>query len=161
MPRPVQVPAKGETMRRQTKRFAVLAAVLLSGVVIGLKPAPAADEKSLYERLGERPAIRAVVDGMVDKIASDDRVAWRFKNTDFSTYKPTFVDFVCYATGGPCQYKGLGMPDAHGRMGISHEEFDITIGHILDVLDGLGVPPREKAELVMLVGTLRGQVVEQ
>lgn len=134
--------------------------VLLFSVASPL-PAQAEDTKSLFERLGGKPAIAAVVDGMVANIAADEKLAWRFEKTDFSTYKPTFVNFVCMVTGGPCDYQGLSMPNAHSRMGVSSEEFDMTVGHVLAVLDDLGVPAREKAELIMLVGTLRISVTEQ
>lgn len=104
----------------------------------------AEDTKSLFERLGGKPAIAAVVDGMVANIAADEKLAWRFEKTDFDAYKPTFVSFVCMVTGGPCDYQGLSMPNAHSRMGVSSEEFDMTVGHVLAVLDDLGVPAREK-----------------
>lgn len=134
--------------------------VLLLGFATATQ-AQADEVKTLYERLGGKPAIAAVVDGMVENIAADERIAWRFEKTDFQSYKATFVDFVCMVTGGPCKYKGLSMPNAHSRMGISNEEFDITVGHVLSVMDNLEVPAREKAEFVMLVGTLRTSVVEQ
>lgn len=135
-------------------------AVSVSGFA-SLSLTEAAGNKSLFERLGGKPAITAVVDGMVAKIAADEKLAWRFENTDFDTYKPTFVNFVCMVTGGPCDYQGLSMPNAHSRMGVSSEEFDMTVGHVLAVLDELGVPAREKAELIMLVGTVRISVIEQ
>jgi len=146
------------------KRPAFGLMAILTGLFLNIAavlPVQAEETKSLYERLGGRPAIAAVVDGMVENIAADERIAWRFDKTDFASYKPTFVDFVCMVTGGPCDYQGLSMPNAHSRMGISNEEFDITVGHVLAVLDKLGVPAREKAELTMLVGTLRTSVVEQ
>ncbi len=147
-------------MKRTT--FGLMTTML--ALILGLAAAPQAqadEAKTLYERLGGKPAITAVVDGMVKNIAADERIAWRFEKTDFDAYKPIFVDFVCMVTGGPCDYQGLSMPNAHSRMGISSEEFDITVGHVLSVMDNLGVPAREKAELVMLVGTLRVSVIEQ
>lgn len=149
-----------EDMRRLT---CILAATSLALVfnISDARQAVGDDAVPLYERLGGRPAVEAVVDGMVKNIQADDRLAWRFKNTDFPRYKATFVDFVCMATGGPCEYKGLDMAGAHTRMGISDQEFDMTIGHVLAAMDELDVPARERAELVMLVGTLRSQVVEK
>ena len=146
------------------KRNALALTTAVLTLILGLAISPIAqtqETKSLFERLGGEPAIAAVVDGMVANIAADEKLAWRFEKTDFDAYKPTFVSFVCMVTGGPCDYDGLSMPNAHSRMGVSSEEFDITVGHVLAVLDDLGVPAREKAELIMLVSTLRVSVIEQ
>ncbi|MGH2900839.1 MAG: hypothetical protein ACRDMZ_19335, partial [Solirubrobacteraceae bacterium] len=48
----------------------------------------------LYERLGGRPAIAAVVDELVARLASDPRIKHRFFNTDIPKLKVLLVEFV-------------------------------------------------------------------
>ena len=62
--------------------------------------------KSLYERLGGKGAIEAVVDQFIANVAADDRINHRFVYADFARLRGHLVDQVCAATGGPCTYKG-------------------------------------------------------
>jgi hemoglobin len=47
--------------------------------------------------------------------------------------------FLTYATGGPKDYKGKSMHDAHKGRGIKNEEFDKVTMHILNTLKDLNV----------------------
>src|SRR5229473_1538854 len=66
-------------------------------------------EKSLYDRLGEKKAITAVVDQFVANVAADNRINFFFAVTAsdpkrLSAFKARLVDQICQATGGPRKY---------------------------------------------------------
>src|SRR6185437_1993175 len=61
--------------------------------------ATATAPKSLYDRLGGKPAIEAVVGEFISRVAADKRINGRFINTDITRLKGLLVDFVCAATG--------------------------------------------------------------
>ena len=82
-----------------------------------------AARKTLYDRLGGKPAITAVVDDFVANVAADGRINRRFAGTDIPRLKRMLVDQICEATGGPCKYAGQTMTDAHRGMNISDGEF--------------------------------------
>jgi hemoglobin len=66
------------------KRFAVIAAVgvgLLASACAG-RMDDRMSKKSLYDRLGQKPAITAVVDDFVANVAADNRINKRFANTN-------------------------------------------------------------------------------
>ena len=86
-----------------------------------------APKKSLYERLGGRPAITAVVDQFVANVAADKRINMRFMNTDIPHLKVLLVEFVCTATGGPEKYEGRDMHTSHGGMQLVDEEFNALV----------------------------------
>lgn len=59
-------------------------------------------EASLYERLGGKPAIGAVVDDFVGNVAADQRINGRFANTDIPRLKRLLAEQICAGTGaGP------------------------------------------------------------
>jgi hypothetical protein len=68
---------------------------------------------SLFDRLGGKGAITAVVDDFVNRVAADARINQRFFNTDIVKLKTLLVEFVCQATGGPCEYTGQDMETSH------------------------------------------------
>ena len=120
---------------------------------------PTMAEKSLYERLGGKPAITAVVDRMVANIAANPAINGRFAQADIPGLKSKLVDQICEATGGPCRYTGLDMKAAHAGMRITDKEFDALAGDLVEALDFYKVPEREKNELLAAVGGMRGDIV--
>src|SRR5262245_23681 len=78
----------------------------------------------LYDRLGGKDAITAVVDDFVNTAAANPAFGDRFKNTDAAALKAKLVDQICEASGGPCKYTGKNMKEAHTGMKITEEEFN-------------------------------------
>jgi hemoglobin len=113
----------------------------------------------LYERLGGRPAIAAVVDEFIARLASDPRIKHRFFNTDIPKLKVLLIEFVCVATGGPCKYTGLDMETSHAGMEVVSEEFTALVEDLAGALDKFKVPAREKGELLGALGPLKPQIV--
>ncbi len=120
--------------------------------------APAAG--SLFDRLGGKPAITAVVDEFVARVAADKRINLRFINTDIPQLKIYLVDFVCVATGGPCKYEGRDMHGAHAGMQLVDEEFTALVEDLAGALGALKVGKREQNEILGALGPLKGDIVE-
>ena len=142
-------------MRRTFTAGAFAAAV----IALGLHSEAAAQEKSLYERLGGTPAITAVVDQFVANIAADARINKRFEKTDIPKLKRLLVEQVCQASGGPCRYSGRDMETTHRGMNITADEFNWTGGHLAAALDKFNVPAKEKGELLAAIGGMQNQIV--
>jgi len=126
--------------------------------------APAKDKdakpaKSLYERLGKTPAIKAVVHDFVANCAADKRINARFAKTKVPAFEKLLVDQVCEATGGPCKYKGKNMADAHKGMKITEEEWTATVEDLVKALDKHKVGQAEKDELLGALGGMKGDIV--
>ena len=90
----------------------------------------------LYDRLGGKPAITAVTGELLDRVAADARIKYRFLNTDLGKLKASLIDFVCMATGGPCKYTGLykDMKTAHAGMAIKDADFTALVAETLAML---------------------------
>jgi hemoglobin len=115
---------------------------------------------SLYERLGGKDAIVAVIDDFVARCAADDRINGKFARTDISRLKTMLVDQVCQATGGPCTYTGRSMRETHTGMGVTAGEFDALVADLVATLDQFNVPQAEKDELISALAPMRGEIVE-
>lgn len=115
---------------------------------------------SLYERLGGKDAIAAVVDDLVARAAKDDRVNAKFARTDIPRLKKMVIDQVCEATGGPCTYAGRDMKETHAGMGVTSGEFDAFVEDLVATLDRFNVPQRDQQELLGLLGPMKNYIVE-
>lgn len=142
-----------------TRRTAMLGAVF---VVWGLTacgaPAPKPDA-SLYERLGRKPAIEAVVSDFVDLVGQDQRVTHLPPPERVPRLKSLLTDLVCQAAGGPCEYTGRDMKTAHAGLEISGAEFDAVVDDLVQTLDKYRVPQPEQNEILALLAPMRGDIV--
>lgn len=116
--------------------------------------------RSLFERLGGKDAINAVVDDFVARCATDDRINGKFARTDIPRLKANLVDQVCEATGGPCTYSGRDMRTTHDGMAVTAGEFDALVQDLVATLDQFSVGEAEKAELLSVLAPMRADIVE-
>jgi hemoglobin len=145
-------------MARILASLAIL--VVLATGCAGLDGSMAAS-KSLYERLGGKPAITAVVDDFIGNVAADQRINLRFQGANIPRLKTMLVDQICEASGGPCTYTGKPMLEAHRGMKVSDAEFNALVEDLVKSLDKFKVPVREKQELLAALGGMKGQIVDK
>ena len=131
-----------------------------------LMPVSQAKEKTLYDRLGGKKAIIAVVDEFVGRVAADARINSFFAATAadpqrLASFKMKLVDQICQAGGGPCKYMGKDMKTAHMGMGITSPEFDALVSDLVGALDKFKVGEKEKGELLGVLGPMKPQIVEK
>jgi hemoglobin len=119
----------------------------------------AAPRGTLYERLGGRPAVTAVVDAFLKRVAADKRINGRFMNTDLTRLRTHLIEFVSSATGGKVEYTGRDMHVTHAGLQIVDEEFDALVEDLVGALVELKVPAAEKGELLGALGPLKPKIV--
>jgi hemoglobin len=138
-----------------------LAACNSMGTSGGTMTAEKTMDQSLYERLGGKPAITAVVDDFVARVAADSRINGKFANANIPRLKSMLVDQICQASGGPCTYTGRDMKTTHAGMGVSSNEFDALVGDLIATLNKFKVGDREKNELLGALGPMKKDIVEK
>ena len=150
-------------MKRNIACYAVMSGLLLSlgGCNTMESVGHTTADKSLYERLGGKPAITAVVDDFVGRVGADPRINGRFAATDIPRLKMLLIEQICYASGGPCTYTGRSMKATHAGMGVSVADFDALVGDLVATLNKFKVPEREKNELLGALGPMKGDIVEK
>jgi len=125
-----------------------------------------AKDKTLYDNLGGKKAIVAVVDEFVGRVAADARINGFFKATAsdparLAKFKANLVDQICQASGGPCKYKGKDMKTAHAGMGISAADFNALVEDLVGALDKFKVAEADKNTLLGVLGPMKKDIVEK
>ena len=141
--------------------------MVLSGLLLNLggcntmesSGATMTGEKSLYDRLGGKLAITAVVEDFVGRVADDSRINGKFANANIPRLKTMLTEQICQASGGPCSYKGRDMKSSHAGMGITGEEFDALVGDLVTTLNKFKVGDRETKELLGALAPMKKDIV--
>jgi hemoglobin len=115
---------------------------------------------SLYERLGRRPGIDAVMHTFVGNIGRDKRINVRFMFVDMDVLQSHLTDQVCAASGGPCPYTGRQMKPLHASMHVRGAEFDAMGEDLVAAFKSNSVPEREQKELLAIIGSTRSDIVD-
>jgi hemoglobin len=135
-------------------------------------------ETSLYDRLGGVFAIAAVVNHFSDAVVENPIVGQRSDNPALREWHTNNLGrlpglkfmrtlWVCTVAGGPFEFAAtrpgstpLGLEEAHRDLRISPEEFDEVAAELGRTLDAVGVPAREKDEVLAAFAAHKGEVTE-
>jgi len=153
-------------------RFAIALGLLLAAGCAGTpppksaapaaKPAPAAAKSdALYRALGGQPGITKVVDAALAEIHGDLRINLFFEKTDMADLRRLLIEQICNATGGPCEYTGRSMEEAHSGLNLTDSDFDAFVEDLVRAMDSQKVPKDLQKQLLDLLGPMRPQVVGQ
>lgn len=113
---------------------------------------------TLYERLGGREGIQAVVNTFYDLVLADPRVSHFFARTDMDRLRRHQAMFISQVAGGPA-YAGRSIREAHAGLGIRDEHFDAVVELLVQALERHGVAPADVDAVVAALADLRQDVV--
>lgn len=126
--------------------------------------AAAADQPTLYKRLGGYDAIAAVTDEFIARLAGDQqtkRFFIGFSDDSKTRIRQLVVDLVCNKSGGPCIYIGRDIKTAHAGSGITKADWDRSVTLFVETLNKFKVPEPEQKELAGLILPLEKDIVEK
>jgi hemoglobin len=170
-----------EADERADQRMAQAEQLSNQGEGSGDLPKHSAEKTSLYDRLGGDSGLQAISDDFVNRAMMDPRVNWdrqgviqggfsihhdrsmQWKPTsqEITTMEIHIAQFFALTSGGPSQYQGKEIKQAHAGMHITNDEFDAAVGDLKATLDKLKVPNTEQKELLAIVETTRAEIVEE
>jgi len=104
--------------------------------------------ETIYSQIGGRAAVEAVVDNFYDRVLADDDLIEYFEGMDMAELRAHQVQFVSAVAGGPVEYTGANMREAHSHLDISAADFDAVARHLEAALTDAGVS-EENVEAIM------------
>jgi hemoglobin len=93
-----------------------------------------------YETVGGAPAVSAVVNDFYERVLGDPKLAPYFDGVDLGRLKRHQVLLVTKVLGGPDNYTGRPLDEAHDGLGITHDDFTAVVGHLAAAMKDAGVP---------------------
>lgn len=119
----------------------------------------AVNEMTIYQRIGGETTVSAAVHRFYERVLADPTLNHFFNGVSMSRLKAHQFAFLTQALGGPKQYSGSSMRDAHSKLAIEQRHFDSVAVHLVETLRELGVPEEIVGQIAEAVTPLSGQIV--
>ncbi|PGH44831.1 hemoglobin [Micromonospora sediminicola] len=114
---------------------------------------------SHYERIGGAAAVKAAVELFYDKVLADPDLAGYFTDVNMADQRRHLALMLAVVLGGPNEYTGRGLAEAHQPLRIPGEHYAKVGQHLSATLVELGVPADVIADVQVVLGQVREQVV--
>lgn len=147
-------------MRLRPWAAASLAVLTMIAVGCAHRPGPPNDG-ALYRDLGGEPGITAIVEGLLFKMVDDERIAHHFADADIINLRQRLIEQLCFESGGPCRYEGLGMQESHAGRNITEAEFNALVEDLIDVMEALDVEVGAQNRLLRRLAPMQADIVRQ
>ncbi|MGD0143051.1 MAG: group 1 truncated hemoglobin [Rhizomicrobium sp.] len=113
----------------------------------------------LFHDLGGRDGIATIVDDATVNFLADPRIKATFDNTNMDLFKGNLTDQLCVVAGGPCEYKGQSMHDAHKGLHLTNADFNALVEDLQAGMDKAGVPFATQNRLLARLAPMQHDVV--
>ncbi|WP_396612487.1 group 1 truncated hemoglobin [Haloferax sp. S1W] len=118
-------------------------------------------QQSLYSEIGGREAVDAVVSDFYDRVLADESVAHYFEDTDMAKQHAHQVQFISSVAGGPVEYDGQEMREAHTHLDLTGDDFDAIADHLDAALRANDVSEANREAILGEVAALRAPILNQ
>lgn len=116
---------------------------------------------SVFENIGGAQAVDLAVDIFYRKVLSDDRISEYFDTVDMEGQHAKQKAFLTMAFGGPNDYTGKDMREAHKHMQLNDEHFAAVAECLVSTLDELNVPQEQINEVVEIALSVKDDVLNR
>lgn len=114
---------------------------------------------SVYDQIGGAVAVNAAVDIFYRKVLSDPIISHFFDSVDMDRQIGKQKAFLTMAFGGPNNYTGLDMRNAHKHMKLTEQHFGAVAGHLQSTLKELNVPQNLIDEVMAIAASTHDDVL--
>lgn len=136
-------------MGRSRMKSYVAVLMMMTGLVLGgCQSFQSQRDNSLYLQLGEREGIANVVEDMLYLIVDDERINHQFKGINVAQFHRNLTDQLCEISGGPCQYSGRDVREAHAAMGITNTQFNALAENLILAMEANQIPTAAQNRLI-------------
>ena len=114
---------------------------------------------SHYERIGGASAVKAAVEIFYDRVLADPELVGYFEKIDMVEQRRHLALMLTVVLGGPNEYTGRGLAEAHQPLNIPVAHYALVGGHLTATLQQLGVPADVVTDVQAVLAQVQDQVV--
>ncbi|MEQ8690937.1 MAG: group 1 truncated hemoglobin [Pseudomonadales bacterium] len=119
----------------------------------------AQQSKSLYDELGRKPGVEALVDAFLVRLAADEVIVDQFADTDIDQFREHLVNQICELAAGDCVYEGRTMAESHRDLAIDSRQFNALVADLMLAMDDVAIPQGAQNELLAMLAPMHRDIV--
>src|SRR5689334_19954301 len=100
---------------------------------------------TLFEQIGGEVRLREIIDVFIDRVFEDRMIGFFFRNADRGKIKELEYQLTAQFLGGPVQYTGRPLDQAHAKHPIMGGQFARRMKILNDTLNDFNVPAAVRA----------------
>ena len=113
-----------------------------------------------YQAVGGGPAIKGVVNDFYRRVLADPALAPYFAGVDMAELKRHQSLLVAQVMGGPTEYDGRQLAQAHAGLHVTGADFDRVVAHLVASLQAAGVPQDIIGRVGVALAAAEADIVE-
>ena len=121
-------------------------------------PLAAADETTLYDKLGGHEGVTEIISDMLDYSLENPRISHIFDNSNIPRLEGLLVEHICSLTDGGCEYTGQDMDKSHAGLGIENKHFNALVEDLQKAMDDNDIPFRTQNKLLAILAPMHGDI---
>ena len=119
-------------------------------------------ELTLYQQIGGEQALDLFVDRFYEKILDDDTLRPFFYYTSMYHQKKHQKRFLARAFGGPAEYTGKELYDAHDiarKSGLNESHFDLVARYLVDTCSELEIEKQKIQQILQIALNVKNDIL--
>jgi hemoglobin len=134
--------------------------ILAAGAALFLAIASAhAADDTLFDDLGGRDGVEKIAQLTTANFLADPRVRAQFDNTTMDRFEKLLSQQFCVVAGGPCEYKGRTMAEAHKALGLTNADFNAVVEDLEAAMDKADIPYAVQTRFLARLAPMQHDVV--
>lgn len=117
-------------------------------------------EKSLFERIGGEVTVALLIDRFYDRVLKDTELEPYFRHVPMEKLREMQLEFFSMALDGPAHYSGRPLEAVHRGRGITHQQLDRFLAHLLATIQFANPSEQETRAMYERIARHSAEVVE-
>ncbi|GAB1264955.1 hypothetical protein NBRC116493_21450 [Aurantivibrio infirmus] len=121
----------------------------------------ASKDDSLFQSLGGEIGLDQLTVTTLQLARAEDRIAFHFQDIEDDEFLSELYMQLCSLSGGPCEYEGRDMIDAHAGLGITKAEFDVFVEIFIEAMNKNAISFSAQNKLLSILAPMRPDIILQ
>lgn len=117
--------------------------------------------QTIYQEIGGQDTVKAVVSDFYDQVLEDEQLTPYFEGMDTDELRAHQVQFISAVAGGPVEYTGDDMREAHAHLDLDEEDFDAVGRYLKSAMQMNGVDEANVESIMSEVNTLKDPILNR
>jgi len=118
-------------------------------------------KQNLYQEIGGQETLGKIFRIAVRRIYSDPILAPHFNGVPKKYLQKHLVAQTCSLIGGPCEYEGKSMTEAHKERNVTDTEFYRLVEHVQFAMRTVGLSHQQENRILKTLAPLKLDIVYQ